>query len=218
MAKFDLIYCVVNFGDASKVLKSAGKYGVKGGTISVGRGTVHSRVLDFLMINEIRKEIVTMLVETELVSEAIKGIGHDMAFDKPNHGIAFSYSLSEVMGSGNDTNVDQNTEIIEVRNSMYKAIYVIVDKGRAEDVVEAAKKAGARGGTIMNARESGIHEKQKLFSIEIEPEREKVFIIATSEMKDAIITAIKEYLEIDETGAGGDIIYIVDVNETYGLH
>ena len=71
MAEFVSICCVVNIGDASKVLKTAGKYGVKGGTISIGRGTVNSRFLDFLKINEIRKEIITMIVETELDRKSV---------------------------------------------------------------------------------------------------------------------------------------------------
>ena len=99
---------------------------------------------------------------------------------------------------------------------MYKAIYVIVDKGNAEDVIEAANKAGARGGTIVNARGSGFHETHKLFSIEIEPEKDQVIIIAKSELKDAIVETIKTGQKITEPGNG--IMFVLDVNEAYGLH
>ena len=214
MAGRKIIYCVVDFGNASRVLKSAGKYGVKDAVISIGRGTVHSRVLEFLKINEIRKEIVTMMVESEAAHEIIEGISNEMAFDKPHHGIAFSYSISEFIGDTNSK--DKDTKVNEVRNSMYKAIYVIVDKGKAEEVIEAANKAGARGGTIINARSSGIHEAHKLFSIEIEPEKEKVFIIVENELKDNVVTSIKNSLQLDEKGHG--ILFILDVDEAYGLH
>jgi Nitrogen regulatory protein PII len=214
MEEFNLICCVVNMGDASKVLKIAKKYGVKNGIISIGKGTVHSRFLEFLKINEIRKEFVIMLIEKELAAEAIKGISKDMAFEKPHHGIAFSYSVSKLTLGTNDDN--KNTKINEVKNSMYKAIYVIVDKGKAEDVIDAANKAGARGGTILNARGSGVNDTQKLFSIEIEPEKEKVFIITKSELKDSIIESIKSRLDIDKTNNG--IIFVLDINEAYGLH
>ena len=99
---------------------------------------------------------------------------------------------------------------------MYSAIYVIVERGKAEDVVEVANKAGSRGATIVNARGSGSQEAQKLFSLEIESEKEKVIIIAKSEMKDAIIEAIRNHLDIDAPGTG--IIFVMDVNEVYGLH
>jgi len=212
MSEVHLICCVVNIGDSSKVLKVAKKYGVKDGTISIGRGTANSRFLEFLRINEIRKEIVMMTVEKELAATAIKGISEDMAFDKPHHGIAFSYASVEIPDGKND----KNTNISEVKNRMYQAIYVIVDKGKAEDVIEAANKAGARGGTIVNARGSGVHEAQKLFSIEIEPEKEKVFIIAKKELKNAIVESIRTNLAMDEPGNG--IMFVLDVHEAYGLH
>ena len=214
MSGFSLICCVINIGNASKTMKCARKYGVKGGTITIGRGTVHSRLLDFLKMNEVRKEIVTMIVEDELVAEAIKGISVDMAFEKPHHGIAFSYSVAEFTGSTNKVN--QKSKISEVENIMHNVIYVVVDKGKAEDVIEAANKAGARGGTIFNARGAGIHEVQKFFSVEIEPEKEVVFIITKTDEKDSIVASIRKELKIDEPGKG--IMFILDVKEVYGLH
>ena len=214
MTGFDMICCVVNFGDASKILKIAQKYGIKAGTISIGHGTVHNRLLEFLKINEIRKEVVNMFVESDKAEEAIQGISREMAFDKPHHGIAFSHTVSG--GFTHNNTQYQNFESNEVNAGMYSAIYVVVDKGKAEDVIEAANEAGARGGTIVNARGSGIHAAQKLFSIEIEPEKEKVFIIAKNEMKDRIIQSISAKLEIEKPGNG--IIFVLDVKEAYGLH
>ena len=234
MHEFTLICCVVNMGDAAKLLKIAKKYGVKKGVISIGRGTLNSPLLAFLQINEIRKEIVSMVVETELAAEATKSISKDMAFEKPHHGIAFTHPVSVLLGNNHKidkadkadkinkaeedtkTNSTINSEINEVETSMYNAIYVIVERGKAEDVIEAAKNAGARGGTIINARGSGSQETHKLFSIEIEPEKEKVIIIAKRELKDNIVEAIKNHMHIDEPGNG--VIFVLDVNEVYGLH
>lgn len=213
MAELSLIKCVVNIGDASKVVKSAKKHGVKGVAISIGRGTVHNRLLEVLALNEIRKEIVTLVIESDLAADAIKGIGRDMDFEKPHHGIAFSFSISELISSKGKVSA---TKIKEVESTMYKAIYVIVEKGKAEDVIDAANKAGARGGTIINARGASIHKIQKLFSLEIEPEQEEVFIVAKSEIKDDIIESINTYIKIEEPGNG--IMFVLDVDEAYGLH
>jgi len=215
MAGYNLICCVVNMGDASRVLKVAKKYGVKGGTISIGRGTISNRFMNFLAINEERKEIISMIVENELTGDVLKGIGADMHFEKPHHGIAFSYSVAEFIGSKNIvTNI--KAAGTDGGKSMYKVIFVIVDKGRAEEVVDAASKAGSRGGTIINARGAGIHEVQKLFSIEIEPEKEEVFIITKTENKDKIVDSVVKQLKIDEPGNG--VLYVLDVNEVYGLY
>jgi Nitrogen regulatory protein PII len=214
MAEFALICCVVNIGDSSKVLKFARKYGIKEGIVSIGKGTLNSRLLTFLKINEIRKEIVSMIVEGESAFETIKGISEDMAFEKPHHGIAFMHSVSGL--SDDKHNFEENTKKTEVKNCMYSAIYIIVERGKAEDVIEVANNAGSRGGTIVNARSAGSHETQKLFSLEIEPEKEKIIIIAKTELKDNIITAVKNHLNLDEPD--NCTIFVLDVNEVYGLH
>ena len=213
MPEYELICCVVAKGNASKTMKVARKYGVKGGTISFGRGTVQNRLLDILGIIDVQKEIVTMIVERELATAVLQGLSSELEFERPHHGIAFSLSVSEFIGSKNQ--IIDNPEIKEVRDSMYNIVYVVVEKGNAEAVIEAGNKAGARGGTIVNARGSGIHEAQRLFSIEIEPEKEEVFIITKSEDKDAIVESIRTDLSIDEPGNG--ILFVIDVNEVYGL-
>ena len=213
MAGFCLICCVVNMGDADRVLKAAKKYGIKGATTSIGRGTISNRLMNFLAINEERKEIISMVVESELAGEAIKGISEEMHFEKPHHGIAFSYCVSEFIGSKNDICIPEKTS---GGKGMYKVIFVVVEKGRAEEVIEAANKAGSRGGTIINARGAGVHEVQKFFALEIEPEKEEVFIITKTENKEKIVDSIREHLKIDEPGNG--ILYVLDVNEVYGLY
>jgi nitrogen regulatory protein PII len=206
---------VVNFGEAAKTLKIAKKYGAKSSTVSIGRGAVHSRLLEFLGIYDVRKEIVNIIIEDTLSAGAVRGISGDMQFEKPHHGIAFTCPISAFIG-GKDNTEENISKIDEVKNGLYKIIYVVVDKGKAEEVIEAASKAGAKGGTIINARGAGVHETQKLFSIEIEPEKEEVFIIAKNEKKDDIIESIKTGLKIDEPGNG--IIFVMDINEVYGLH
>ena len=214
MAGFSVICCVVNMGDASKTLKIAKKYGIKGATISIGRGTVNNRFFNSLAINEERKEIVTMVVERELASEAIKGISTDMHFEKADHGIAFSYSVSEFIGSKNV--IGNVQKISQEGKGMYNVIFVIVDKGKAEEVMDAAVKAGSRSGTIINARGAGVHEVQKFFSVEIEPEKEEVFIVTKTENKKNIVDSIIKHMKIDQPGNG--ILYVLDVDEVYGLH
>ena len=98
---------------------------------------------------------------------------------------------------------------------MYRAIFTIVDRGRAEDVMDAANEVGAKGGTIINARGSGIHETNKLFSMEIEPEKEMVMILSEKSVVDSIVSSIRKKLDIDKPGKG--IIFVQEVSRAYGL-
>jgi hypothetical protein len=171
-----LLCCIVNMGDAAKVLECAAKHNVRLSAISTGKGLLSSRLLGFLGLNEAKREIVTMVVEHDLASGAIKSISEDMEFEKPRHGIAFTLSVSQFIGSDNIASTNSQTS--GRGKSMYQIIYVVVDKGNAEDVFDAASKAGARGGTIMNARSALGHADQSFFPWQSSPNKEIVFIIS----------------------------------------
>ncbi|MCR1897551.1 P-II family nitrogen regulator [Irregularibacter muris] len=210
----ELCVVIVNFGLGSKIVRTAEKFGVTGSTILLGRGTVENHILEFLALNDIRKEIVFMIIEESTVSKVLEGLNEKFAFRKPNHGIAFSIPVVNFLGS-KKCQYDKNKESRGADNKMYDAIFTIVDRGKAENVIDAAVLAGSKGGTIINGRGSGIHEKSKLFSMVIEPEKEIIMVISEKEKTDHIVSSIREHLEIDRPGNG--IMFILDINEAYGL-
>ena len=215
LENIELLCLIVNYGLGSKVLHIAKQCGIKGGTIYLGKGTVSNRILEFLALSDVRKEVVLMISNKQAVSELIKVLDAEFKFDKPNHGIAFTTSIVSVMGASSYKG-EKSVEIRGGDQPMYNSITVVVDKGRAEDVIDAATKAGSRGGTIINARGAGIHETSKVFSMDIVPEKEIVLILSEGEKTDYIVDSIRKQLKMDEPGNG--IIYIQEVNKTYGLY
>ncbi|HHT49444.1 MAG TPA: P-II family nitrogen regulator [Firmicutes bacterium] len=212
--EFSLIYVVVDYGQGSKILAHAKRSGVTGGTIFFGKGTVHNRLLEFLSLTEIRKEIVLMVAEKNVARQALFEINKEFSLAKPNHGIAFSIPVINFFGSHTfgDQPFKENRGVIK---NMYNAVFVIVDKGKGEAVIDAAKEKGAKGGTIIHARGSGIHKSIKLFGMEIEPEKDIALILCEQQLTAGIVTHIRAELHIDQPGNG--IIFTQRVEETYGL-
>lgn len=99
---------------------------------------------------------------------------------------------------------------------MYNTVIAVVDKGRAEKVIDAATEAGARGATIVNARGSGLHETSKIFAIEIEPEKELVIMVVAEGITEAVCENINNKLEIAKPGKG--VLFVHSVNKAYGLY
>lgn len=212
--EMELICVIVNLGTGSKILKTFKKHGICGGTITLARGTANNRIWDYLGLSDIRKEIIYMVADKETAYRVLDIVNLEYKLDKPNHGIAFTTSICATAGMRKCKCDNVKIERGE-NNTMYQAITIIVDKGKAEDVIEAAITAGSKGGTIVNGRGSGIHETSKLFSMDIEPEKEIVIIVSEVDMTEAIISVIREKLKIDEPGKG--IIYVQDINKTYGI-
>ncbi|MFG6115543.1 P-II family nitrogen regulator [Thalassobacillus devorans] len=215
IAELELVYVIVDLGLGSKVVQTAKKHGISGGTVLLGRGTLKSRLLNLLGINDVRKEIVMMLSYREKANHVIEQLAKKFNFIKKHKGIVFTISVGKVVGARNYKG-HKGKEERGVDHSMYQAITVIVEKGNAEEVIGAATKAGSKGGTIINARGSGIHETSKVFAMDIEPEKEIVLILSEKESTEEIVASIRSKLKIDEPGNG--IIFIQDVNNTYGLY
>ena len=55
-------------------------------------------------------------------------------------------------------------------------ILVVVNKGSTDLVMNAARKAGSKGGTITVARGTGNPEVAKFYGLAIQPEKELVFM------------------------------------------
>ncbi len=212
---FELVCAIVNFGSGSKILKVAKKNGILGGTVILGKGTVKNRLLEFLDLSDIRKEIVLMIADKSIISTALENMDKEFKFRKSHHGIAFTMPVPAFLGAGN-YDYQYNAHSGGVNNIMYNSIFTIVDKGNGELVMDAAIKSGARGGTIINARGSGIHETIKVFNMDIEPEKEVVLILSEKTLTEKIVFSIRDTLKIDKPGNG--IIFVQDVNKTYGIY
>ena len=99
---------------------------------------------------------------------------------------------------------------------MDQLIVVIVNSGYEEQVMSAAREAGARGGTIFNAR--GTAQSQdlvKFMGITLHPNKEIVFILSSAETRDKIMNAVKENVGLATEGAG--ILFSLPVDSVIGV-
>ena len=100
-------------------------------------------------------------------------------------------------------------------NNDYEAIFAIVNSGYAEDVMDVARKAGARGGTIINARGVVNETAASFFGITIHSEKEIVMIVAPRDIKDNILNAVYSEMGMDKKAHG--IAFSLPVSDTAGL-
>lgn len=97
----------------------------------------------------------------------------------------------------------------------YEVIICIVNAGFSDTVMEAAKEAGAGGGTVMQARGTANKEAEKYFKITIQPEKEMVMILVPAKIKDKTLHAIYKSAGLQTAGQG--IAFSMPVNQVVGL-
>ncbi len=103
----------------------------------------------------------------------------------------------------------------EGENGMFKKLTVIVDRGMADDVMDIARKAGVKGGTIMHGRGTGAEYTAKLFGMEIEPEKELVMMLMPSGLIDKVVDDLFRELKLEDPRNG--ILFVEPVLSVCGL-
>lgn len=97
----------------------------------------------------------------------------------------------------------------------YELVLAIVNKGCTDLVMNAASKAGARGGTITAARGTANTELTKFYGISVSPEKEAVFIVVPYLIKDQVMKQIYDEAGIGTQGQG--IIISLPITDAIGL-
>lgn len=97
----------------------------------------------------------------------------------------------------------------------YEMILCIVNAGFSETVMDAAKSAGAQGGTLLRGRGTANREAEEFFHIVIQPDKEIVMILVPQEIKDAVLTSIYQAAGLNTAGQG--IAFSIAVDRTVGL-
>ena len=97
----------------------------------------------------------------------------------------------------------------------FEAIFCIVNAGFSDDVMFAARKAGAAGGTIIKGRGTAPLEAERLFKISVQPEKEIVLLLVPENIKDAVLRELYQSVGLDRAGQG--IVFSLPVDKALGL-
>jgi nitrogen regulatory protein PII len=84
----------------------------------------------------------------------------------------------------------------------FSLILTVVNRGFADAVVSAAKEAGARGGTIIYARGTGVHEAETFFAVSIQPEKEVILTLVRKEETRNVMEHIVKASGLGTEGKG----------------
>ena len=102
-----------------------------------------------------------------------------------------------------------------MNETRYELILCIVNAGFSETVMDAAKEAGARGGTLLRGRGTANRESEEFFHITIQPDKEIVMILVPQPIKDQVLRSIYQAAGLNTAGQG--IAFSMAVDRTVGL-
>ena len=195
------------------------KYGVQNVLSELCNGTASQTMLDYLGVEKTEKIMFETLITTEQAGEIVKGLLYEMNITAVGNGIAMFIPVDGVGGKSSlnyfvgDAQV-QNKEKDMEKESKSVLIITVVNKGNTDEVMNAARSAGAGGGTVLRAKGTGA-QMAKFFGVSISEEKEMIYIVAHREKRDDIMHAIMEKAGVNTEARG--IIFSIPVDGVVGL-
>lgn len=224
-AMIRIVVTIVDRGKGDKVTQIYNEDNIHFHFICHGEGTATSEVLDVLGIGETDKDVVLSMVPACKVPDLLSKITDKMYLHKAGKGIIFSLPVS---GIGSIISRVVNKEVREKLEEQLKQeidkikscikhclITVIVNHGHTDTVMDAAKSAGATGGTILHARGAGYEEASNFLGISIQSEKEIVLILTAKENRIQILDAVNKAAGIKTEARG--IVFSIPVEQIAGI-
>lgn len=194
-----------------------------------GKGTAPTEMLDIFGLSGTTRLITVGILPKFLVKDLERAAEDQLSFHRRGGGIALTIPVTglqnPVFQMLNDEarenlkqHIKERTEqdMAEVKKNMdYVVIWVSVASGYSDEVIDAARSAGAKGGTVLRGRQRNSERMSQRLGISMQEERDFVMMVVPREKKGAIMSAITSACGLSTKAHG--VIVSLPVDDVIGL-
>lgn len=181
------------------------------------RGTARSEHLDIYGLGAEPKTVISAVASAQEAAQLLRAAKRKLLIDIPGNGIMLTVPLKSVAGGRTLAYLTDNLKAGGTPDMVFKheLIVVILNERYADFVMDAARAAGAGGGTVLHAKGTGSTRGEKFFGVSLADEKDMVYIIAHADEKAAIMRAINE--QAGPATKAGAICFSLPVSSVAGL-
>ena len=196
--------------------------------IVLGQGTAPREILEYLYLSPAEKSIIFGVVTHAGLSALLRHLKRKMYIDIPGNGIAVTVPLNSIGGKrsleymldGQTLETNKSLEAAERIERMsiktdYELIFVVANEGYSDMIMDAARSAGAGGGTVIKAKGTGAEYTEKFFGFSIASEKEIHLLVAPAQGRNAIMRAIMDQAGLESKAQS--IVFSLPVSHALGL-
>ena len=182
-----------------------------------GRGTATDRMLDLLGIESRENRIVLTVADPQKTRELIEEQRRVLYLGMPGNGLVIALPIKSIGGGKTLAYLSGDVSPKYTPEAAYdhELILAIANEGCTDMVMDAARAAGATGGTVIHGKGVGQENAKKFFNVSIAQEKEVVMIVAYRPQKAAIMQSILKLAGPDSKA--GAIVLSLPVSEIAGL-
>jgi len=183
-------------------------------------GTASSEIMDLLGLGNTNKSILIALANKYEADTLLHRMYDRLNLGAAGSGIAFTLPLSgcsRLLINLLETPEGNALPIKEREQTMseYTMIVTLVDQGFSEEVMAAARTAGARGGTVISVRRNEDDTRSETWGVNLLDEKEAVIILTKNDEKNALMQAISSRCGIQSEAQG--LVFSMPIDSAIGL-
>ena len=209
---------VVNPGAMDRVCEIAAALDLPQTVTLLGHGTAVQSMLDLLGIESTEKRVIMTVANPEKTRKFIKEMRRQVYIGIPGHGIIMAVPIKSVGGGKTlaylNNGEQQSARYTPELSDRYELIVIVANEGRTDQVMNAARAAGATGGTVLHGKGTGSQNK-KFYNVSIAAEKEVILMVAPSDRKAAIMQSVLHHAGPDSDD--GAVLFSLPVSEVAGF-
>ena len=214
------LYYLMSITDRERAEDMAALYrdaGLNLVTTMLGRGTATPEHLALYGLSRTEKAVTGAVVGADVMKQLFRAAKRKLFIDIPGNGVMLTVPLKSVAGGKTLSYLTDDLKAGGAPNMNFEheLITVILNEGYSDFVMDAARAAGAGGGTVLHAKGTGGTRGEKFFSVSLADEKDMIYIIAHKDEKAAIMRSINE-----QAGPGtkaGAICFSLPISSVAGL-
>lgn len=190
-----------------------------------GKGTAPSEIMDIFGLCGTTRLLTIGFLPKFRVKPVFEALNHEISFQRKGGGIALTIPLNGLQSHILQLLNEEARNAVEKsikgderemkEKSEFSIVWTSVVSGYSDDVIDAAREAGARGGTVIKGRRRNSDRASKFFGIPLQEEQDFVMIVVPREKKCEVMSAISERCGL-RTEAHG-VILSLPVDDVMGL-
>lgn len=213
----NFVISIINPAGLSTMTDICDKLNIPVSLVMYGHGTASRSMLEVLGIDSRERRVVMTVASKEKTAALIRAERERMYIDVPGNGVVISVPIKSV-GGGKVMTYLSSGEPVKGKPEFdfdSELIVAIANEGCTDMVMDAAREAGATGGTVLHGKGTLADDAEKFFNVSIAREKELLLIVAHKTQKAEIMKSIIKRAGPDT--AAGTIVFSLPVSELAGF-
>ena len=184
----DLVAAIVDRDKAKKMSELFESHKLPLVLAMLARGTATSETLDLYGLEATEKALLITVAGGDMAKQIMRAAKRKLFIDVPGNGIMLAIPIKSVGGgrtlaflSGGAAPDNTAPEL----TFEHELIMAVANEGHTDTVMDAARSAGAAGGTVLHAKGTGGKLSEKFLGVSLADEKEVVLIVSKAAEKAA---------------------------------